>query len=180
MKQEPHELEERAEQARHDSFMAPVSMTMAVLAVLVACVTLLGHRAHTEELLQQTKATDHWAYYQAKNIRRHTYELFLDLLSTSDPKDKERATRVKEKYEREIERYKQEQKKIEEDAREFENETDRARRRADRFDLGEGFLEGALVIVSITLLTKRRLFWLLGLALGVVGVVVASTALLVH
>src|SRR5712692_3794820 len=180
MSQEPHELHERAERWREDTTLARVTITMAILAVLVATVSLLGHRAHTEELLQQTKATDHWAYYQAKNIRRHTYELFLDLLSTSDPKDKERATRVKEKYEREIERYKQEQKKIEENAREFENETDRARRRADRFELGEGFLEGALVIVSITLLTKRRLFWVLGLALGVVGVVVASTALLVH
>ena len=180
MKEEPHELEERAEQGRHDASLRPVSMTMAVLAVCVAVVTLLGHRAHTEELLLQTKATDHWAYYQAKNIRRHTYELFLDLLSVGDAKDNERAAQVKEKYQREIERYKQEQKKIEEDAREFEKETDRARRKADRFDLGEGFLEAALVIASVTFLTRRRLFWRLGLVLGVLGLIVAATGLLVH
>jgi len=87
---------------------------------------------------------------------------------------------VREKYEREIERYKEEQKKIEEDAREFEKETDRARRKADRFDLGEGFLEAGLVIASITLLTRRRFYWILGIALGVVGVAVAATGLLVH
>ncbi len=180
MKQEPHELEEHAEQAHHDPSLAPVSMTMAVLAVLVAGVTLLGHRAHTEELLHQTKATDQWAYYQAKNIRRHTYELFLDLLSVGNAGNSERAALVREKYEREIERYKQEQKKIEQEAREFEKGTDQARKRADRFDLGEGFLEAALVVTSITLLTRRRLFWQLGIALGVLGVAVAATGLLVH
>ena len=52
--------------------LAPVSLTMAILAVLVATVSLLGHRAHTEEILMQTRATDQWAYYQAKNMRRNT------------------------------------------------------------------------------------------------------------
>ena len=56
--------------------LAPVSLTMAVLAVLVAVVTLLGHRAHTEEVVLQATASDQWAYYQAKNIRRHEDEIF--------------------------------------------------------------------------------------------------------
>ncbi len=180
MSQEPHELHERAERGREDTTLAPVTITMAILAVLVATVSLLGHRAHTEELLQQTKATDHWAYYQAKNIRRHTYELFLDLLSVVEVKNTEGAAQVKEKYGREIDRYKAEQKKIEEQARDFESDTERARKRADRFDLAEGFLEAALVITSITLLTRRRFFWRFGIALGLVGVVVAATGFRVH
>ena len=40
---------------------------------------------------------------------------------------------------------------------------DSASRKADRFDLGEVFLEIALVITSITLLSGRRLFWHIGL-----------------
>lgn len=180
MKQEPQELHERAELGHQDATMAPVTITMALLAVLVAGVSLLGHRAHTEELLQQTKATDHWAYYQAKNIRRHTYELFLDLLSVVDVKNTERAAQVKKKYDHEIERYKEDQKKIEEQARDFENDTERARKKADRFDLAEGFLEASLVITSITLLTRRRFFWRFGIALGLLGVVVGATGLRVH
>ena len=39
---------------------------MAVLAVLVATVSLLGHRTHTEEIILQNQVTDQWAYYQAK------------------------------------------------------------------------------------------------------------------
>ena len=81
MPDELQELHEQAEEGAHHSSLAPVTVTMAILAVLVAAVSLLGHRAHTEELLLQTKATDQWAYYQAKDIRRHTYELFLDEIS---------------------------------------------------------------------------------------------------
>ena len=33
---------------------------------------------HTEEIILQNKVTDQWSYYQAKNIRRHTDELFAD------------------------------------------------------------------------------------------------------
>ena len=51
--------------------VAPVSITMSILAVLIAGATLLSHRAHTEELLLQSQATDQWAYYQAKNSRYH-------------------------------------------------------------------------------------------------------------
>ena len=47
-------------------------------------------------------------------------------------------------------------------------------------DLAEVFLEVGLVITSITLLSGRRIFWVLGILLGVVGIVVASTAFLVH
>jgi hypothetical protein len=140
----------------------------------------LGHRAHTEELLLQNKATDQWAYYQAKNIRRHTYELFLDLLSVSVVKDTEEANKVKEKYSKEIDRYKDEQQDIESEARGLEKEVQLEQRRANRFDLGEVCLEAAIVIASLTLLTKRRLFWQMGLLMGVCGLGVALTGFLVH
>jgi len=81
MSEEMQELQENAEHAAHEPSLAPVTLTMAVFAVLVASTGLMGHRAHTEELLHQTKATDQWAYYQAKDIRRRNYELFIDELS---------------------------------------------------------------------------------------------------
>ena len=87
MSEELTELQEHAEHAKHDPSLAPVSLTMAVLAVLVAVVTLLGHRAHTEEVVLQAKSSDQWAYYQAKNIRRHEDELFVDLTSAQATTD---------------------------------------------------------------------------------------------
>ncbi len=175
MGHEVQEMHEHAEEAHQDPSLAPVTVTMAVLAVLVAAVALLGHRAHTEELLLQNKATDQWAYYQAKNIRWHTYELFLDLLSISDLKDSQKAEKVREKYSREVERYKDEQKEIEAEARNLGKETGLERSKADRFDLGEVCLEAALVIASMTLLTKRRIFWGMGVAAGFLGLGIALT-----
>jgi len=51
--EEMNELKERAEAAAERKGLAPVSLTMAVVAVLVATISLLGHRAHTEEILLQ-------------------------------------------------------------------------------------------------------------------------------
>jgi Domain of unknown function (DUF4337) len=180
MSSELEEMHEHAEHAKHDPRLAPVTLTMAVLAVLLAAAALLGHRTHTEEIVLQNKVTDQWAFYQAKNIRRHNDELFADLTSVIASKDAEAAGKLREKYTAEAERYRDEQKELDARARELEQETELARRKADRFDLGEVFLEIALVITSITLLSGRRLFWHLGLFLGAAGVLIAVSAWAVH
>jgi hypothetical protein len=180
MSEELNELQEHAEHAKHDPSLAPVSLTMAVLAVMVAVVTLLGHRAHTEEVVLQAKSSDQWAFYQAKNIRRHTDELFVDLTSVEATTDAAALAKLHDKYSGEAARYKDEQKEIEDKAKEMEAEVATERNRADRFDLAEVFLEVGLVITSITLLSGRRIFWWLGIVLGVVGMVVASSGFLVH
>ena len=180
MPDELSELRENAEHGREDASLAPISVTMAILAVCVAVVSLLGHRSHTEELLTQNRATDQWAYYQAKNIRRHTDELFADLTTIVAAKDAEAAAKLGEKYRAEADRYKDEQKELDGKARETENETELTRRKADRFDLGEVFMEIALVITSITLLSGRRIFWHLGMLTGIAGIVVTVLAWMVH
>jgi hypothetical protein len=180
MPDELQELQEQAEEGSHHPSMAPVTVTMAILAVLVSAVSLLGHRAHTEELLHQTKATDEWAYYQAKDIRRHTYELFLDETSIFALQNSEQIAKLKDKYSDEVKRYRKDQDDIEESAKKAEEEVKVQQRRADRFDLGEVMLEAALVICSITLLTRKRIFWAFGLGLGLAGVITGSLGFLIH
>src|ERR1035441_9631002 len=114
---EIHEMQEHAEHSAHDPSLLPVTFTMAVLAVVLAATTLLGHRAHTEEILLQSKATDQWAYYQAKNIRQHSYELFLDFLAITPVKDPTQAEKVKKKYSQKVDQYKDELSEIDKEAR---------------------------------------------------------------
>lgn len=180
MNKEIHEMHEHAEHAHNDPSLVPVTFTMALLAVVLAAISLLGHRAHTEELLLQSRATDQWAFFQAKNIRRHSYELFLDLLPVANLKDAEAAAKIREKYSKEVERYRQEQKEIEAEARHLEKEVEVERRKANRFDLGEVCLEAAIVITSLALLTRRRLFWQFGIVAGAAGLVIAVTGFWVH
>ncbi len=177
---ELRELQEHAEHAAHQPELAPVSFTMAILAVLLAIVSLLGHRAHTEEVILQNQVTDQWNFYQAKNIRRSVDETLLDQIPLLNPGNNEAAAQIREKYEKNVEKLREGQTEIQAEARKLQAEMATERRRADRFDLGEALLEVALVVTSITLLTRRRTFWLFGMVVGVVGVVAAITAALVH
>jgi Domain of unknown function (DUF4337) len=161
-------------------YTLPVSLTMSILAVLVAGATLLSHRAHTEELLLQTRATDQWAYYQAKNIRLHEVQGIADLLGALVPQEKKETLTVRDKYVKEVERYQNDKEDISDKATELEKERDVISRRADRFDGGEALLEVGLVICSITLMTRRRLFWFWGMLVGALGVLMALTGFVLH
>jgi len=68
----PEELGEQTEHAHHAG-QKSIGLTTAVTAVLLAVATLLGHRAHTEEIKLQTKVNDLWSFYQAKHQRAHDY-----------------------------------------------------------------------------------------------------------
>lgn len=180
MADELQELKEQAEHGHADPSLAPVSLTMAILAVLVAVATLLGHRAHTEEVVLQAKASDQWSFYQAKNIREHQDNLFADFAAAATSKDDAAMTKFHEKSAQEAERYKHEKDEIQNDARKLEREVAVERHRADRYDLAEVFLEIGLVITSITLLSGRRIFWYAGLLCCGVGVVLSVTAAIVR
>jgi uncharacterized protein DUF4337 len=180
MSDELQELREHAEHARHNPNLAPVSLTMAILAVVLAAVTLMGHRTETEEIVLQNKVADQWAFYQAKNIRRHTDQALAEMSMFLPTQNQAASAKFQQKYQAEAERYSGDQKDAEATAHELEQETDHERRRADRFDLAEVFLEIGLVITSITLLSGRPRFWYAGIVLGIVGTVVAGSGLLIH
>ena len=177
--EELNELQEHAEEAKERKGLAPVSLTMAIVAVLVATISLLGHRAHTEEILLQNKATDQWAYYQAKNLRLNNLEALNDVLGALEGKN-EKAEQVAKRFEGDIEKYREEKKEIQKEATELEAELRHETQRANRFDLGEVFLEIALVVTSITLLTGRKFYWAMGMVFAVAGIVTAATVVFLH
>ena len=62
----------------------------------------------------------------------------------------------------------------------MESEVAVAEKRAARFDLGEALLQIGVVLASITLLTRHRLYVAIALTLGLGGILAAISALLVH
>src|SRR5260370_33987999 len=83
-----HHLEhaQHTQHAAHNPFDRGVAMTMAIIAAVLAGVTLVSHRGHTETLRLtseattfHTKASDEWNLYQAKNIRNHECQMVLFL-----------------------------------------------------------------------------------------------------
>jgi hypothetical protein len=95
-------------------------------------------------------------------------------------KDAEATAKAREKYAAEAERYRDELKEIQAEAKKLEEEIQAATAKANRFDLGEVFLEVALVVTYITLMTRRRAFWYLGLVCAAIGLVAAGSGFLIH
>ena len=174
------ELPEAHHGHEDNPLILPVSVTISILAVLVAIVTLMGHRAHTEELSRETQAASRWQQYQAKSIRQRMTQVGLDIVSEVAPLNKEKGEELAKKYEKEVEHYASDKEDVSKVAEELEAERDRAMHRADRFDLGEVLLEIGLVICSLTLLAKRRIFWFGGILVGAIGLAVAVTGFLMH
>lgn len=176
---EVQELQEQNEKARENA-LRPVSFTMSVLAVLVAVTTVLGHRTHTEAVLAQARASDQWNEYQAKKIRQYDTQLNVDLLSTLPVRDAAAAARITDAYKAHLQKWNDDLTEQEKKATEFENDVRISERHANRFDLGEALLEIALVVTSITLLTRLRAYWYLGMAFGAAGFIIAAWAFLIR
>jgi uncharacterized protein YlxW (UPF0749 family) len=166
---EAHELQEHAEHAQESS-LRPVAFTMSVLAVMVAVTTVLGHRTHTEAVLQQNRATDQWNEYQAKKIRSYNTSLSADLLGILLIADKDKAQKIAKAYADHQAKWNDDLNEEQEKAKGLEEKVEQAEARADRFDLAEALLEIGLVITSVTLLTRSRIYWYLGIVFSLGGI----------
>jgi hypothetical protein len=175
---EAHELQEHAEHGAHEASMRPVAFTMAVLAVLVAITTVLGHRTHTEAVLDQNRATDQWNEYQAKKIRSYNTSLTADLLSVLTLADKDKEEKIAKVYADHQAKWNDDLKEEQEKAEALERKVEEVEARAARFDLAEALLEIGLVVTSVTLLTRARIYWFLGLAFAAAGVLSAVSVTL--
>jgi hypothetical protein len=171
---EAQELQEQHEHAAGDRSLHPVSFTMSMLAVLVAIVTVLGHRSHTEAVLSQARASDQWNFYQAHRLRQYDTQLTIDMLATLPVRDQGSADKVVSGYKSHLQKWNEDLTETEKTAREDEEDVHKAERRADRFDLGEALLEIGLVVTSITLLARQRGYWYMGMCFGAAGLIVAA------
>ncbi len=149
---------------------------MAIIAACLAVVAVSGHIETTEELLAQQKASDQWAYYQAKSLRRYQSDVARDILAQM-PGD--RAAKAVEKYSLNMEKYIKDGEEIKKKAEELETESALNGRRALRLHFGEVFLELAIVFCSLAILSKRELFFYVAIAGAAAGLIVAAGSLLV-
>src|SRR5258707_13656790 len=101
---EADEVQEFAKQMKESGgeSLRSISLGISTLAVLVAMVTVLGHRSHTEAVLMQSKAGDQWNEYQAKKIRMDNLSVDVDLLALQPSKDASAAAAKTKEYQTQI------------------------------------------------------------------------------
>src|SRR5258708_19879763 len=107
-------------------------------------------------------------------------QVMVDQLGVFTVQDKQKTELLREKYQKEVERYSNDKDSISEKAKEQERERDLLRAKADRFDAGEGILEIALVICSLTLLTDKKFFWYAAMLIGAFGIAASLGGFLHH
>lgn len=181
---EPTEIQEFSNQMKEageaGESLTKISLAISILAVLVAMVTVLGHRSHTEAVLSQARAGDQWNEYQAKKIRSDQVAVAMDLLELQPTSNSAGVDKKMKEYKSHQEKWKNELTEEQRQATEFETDVKHAEHQAARFDLGEALLQISVVLCSITLFTRRRLYFFLGLSIGLIGLLVAGSGLLVQ
>jgi hypothetical protein len=178
---EIHEFADRLQEAneRPSESLKTISLAISILAVFVAMVTVLGHRSHTRAILMQSRAADQWNQYQSKKIRMDDLTSTVDVLGLQ-PSINAAATAARiVDYKTHIDKWEHELPEEEAIAHRYEEAGEHAESQADRYDLGEALLQISVVLSSITLFTRNRTYFFLGLAIGAGGLVTAVSALFV-
>ena len=155
-----------------------VGVLAAILAVLLAIVSIASHRTHTAAIIHKSTANDSWQRYQSTRVKVHTVELGENLVQALGAKDS-RAEGVLADFAAQKEDQDSKGKKIQKEAQTAQEEAEKDEHRALRYDLGEGLLEIALVLSSLYFISRKKMFPAIGVIAGVAGAVIAATGLLV-
>jgi hypothetical protein len=166
------EMSEEVAQEARAPFDKKVAATIAVIAALLAVVSVFGQLMANEELLLQAKASDTWAQYQAKSIRRYSSEIAHDTFGNVAG---EASAKLSEKYISLAEKYKHDDEEISKQAKEYEDERDTKGRKALRLHFAEIFLEAGMALGSLAILTKLRLVWAVSICSALGGAAIAAT-----
>jgi hypothetical protein len=166
------ELEIHHEGHEADPLGKAVGIMAAVLAVLLAVVTIVSHRAHTGAVLLKSEANDKWSFYQSKRIKFHSLELGEDIINAL-PSKTDTADKTLAHYASEKKRYAKDSATAQQDAEETDKEAAHVEEKALRYDFGEGLLEIGLVLTSLYFISKSKLFPVVGVIAAISGTVLA-------
>ena len=155
-----------------------VGVLAALLAVMLAIVTIASHRTHTAGIMHKSEANDQWSYYQATRVKSHNLELGKSLVALVGAKG-EVADKFLADNAAQTKKYEQRGEEIQEKAKEADAAAEEDEHKALRFDVGEGLLEIALVLSSLYFISHKKMFPVLGCIAGVAGVAIAVSGLLV-
>jgi len=178
-----HESMEQAEHAEHASGEnRKIALLIAVIALCLALSETLGKGAQTESIAKNVEASNLWAFFQAKTIRRTTVQTAaeqakLGLAAASDDATKATLQKQIDDWQKTAARYRSEpsthegSEELAERAKHAEEERDLATAKYHHFELASAAFQIGIVLASATIITGiLALAWISGLlALAGIG-----------
>jgi Domain of unknown function (DUF4337) len=145
------EINEHAKKGKRWSLYLAIST--AFMAVLAAITGLMAGHYSNEALIEQIKASDQWAYYQAKGIKG-------EIATISPVKDNSL-----------IEKYKTEQQSIKEIAEDFQKKSQLYLDRHIVLARAVTMFQIAIAVSAVSILTGKRWLWYFALFISLIGIV---------
>jgi len=159
-----------------------IGVYIGVLAVVLAICSMGGGNASKEATLKNIEATNTWGFFQAKNMRRHVLRLEVDEFELTLLSNPSLTPEARTAIETKIAAYKAQDADLTsnketnegldelwERGKALEAERDAAMRQDPYFDYGEAFLQIAIVLGGIAIISGGSLLLITSAVMGVFG-----------
>jgi hypothetical protein len=186
-----HESMEQADQAKEASHEnRNIALLIAVIALCLALSETLGKGAQTESISKNVEASNLWAFFQAKSIRRTTVQTAaeqskLGLATAGDDATKAAVQKQIDEWQKTAARYRSEPEtnegteQLAERAKHAEEERDLAEAKYHHFELASAAFQIGIVLASATIITGIiTLAWISGL-LTLAGITMTALGIFV-
>ena len=148
-----------------------VAITVAILATFMGICKVKDDNIVQSMQQAQANKLDHWAYYQARNIREDIAKATLVQLrlnaTTGSPENQARYQPAIDAYEKIAAEQKKKRDELKALAEQDEKDYDNLNFRDDQFDLSDALIAIAISLLAVTALTQKR--WLYVMALVPTG-----------
>jgi|SRR5437870_5242636 len=176
-------LEEATERAVEESehrarWIVYLSFSTALIAVLAAIAALESGTYSNEALLEkneallaQTKASDQWAYYQAKSVKGTIYASQAAAAQASNSELAARAQKEAERYAKEEEEISKAAKELEKEVKEDSERSTESMEHHHRFAYAVTMFQISIALAAVAALSRQKSVWFAGLVVAVMGFV---------
>lgn len=130
-----------------------IAISTALMAVFAAIAGLLAGHHSNEALIEQVKASDQWAWYQAKTIKVAIMEL------STDKKENSKSP----------EQIKKEEDDIMEKAKEAEKNSELHLNKHKTLAASVTLFQVAIAVSAISILTRKNMLWYTGVVISLAG-----------
>jgi Domain of unknown function (DUF4337) len=148
-----------------------VALSCALLASLAAVASMSAGHYATEAMVSQIESANQWSYFQSKSIKEAQLKTKMELLEAlGKPATEADKTKAAE--------YREEKDQIQKKAEELGKESTRYLGTHHILARSVTLFQIAIAIGAISVLTRRRPFWYVSLASGVMGLLFVVQAVL--
>src|SRR3989475_3254273 len=176
-------LEEATERAVEESehrarWIVYLSFSTAFIAVLAAIAALESGTYSNEALLEkneallaQTKASDQWAYYQAKSVKGTIYASQAAAAQESNPELASKAKQEAARYAAAEEEISKAAKELEKEVKEDGERSNHSMEHHHRFAYAVTMFQISIALAAVAALSRQKFVWFAGLVVAVLGFV---------